>query len=101
MKWRILLKMPSYPMVKQKMIVAATTCLHNFIRENHAFDRHFCRCDRDLEYIPTIPQRYVRHQPSQNSSNASTSEAKDTKMDIFCDDLARAIMQSRVYLCSE
>jgi hypothetical protein len=45
MKWRILLKMPSYPMSKQKMIVAATMCLHNFIRENHALDRHFRRCD--------------------------------------------------------
>jgi hypothetical protein len=41
MKWRILLKMPSYPMSKQKMIVAATMCIHNFIRENHALDRHF------------------------------------------------------------
>jgi hypothetical protein len=25
-KWRILLKMSSYPMIKQKMIVAATMC---------------------------------------------------------------------------
>jgi hypothetical protein len=35
MKWCILLKMPSYSMEKQKMIVAATMCLHNYIRENH------------------------------------------------------------------
>ena len=55
MKWRILLKMPSYPMIKQKMIVAATMCLHNFIRENHALDKDFYRCDRDPDYVPTIP----------------------------------------------
>jgi hypothetical protein len=64
MKWRILLKMLSYPMSKQKMIVAVTMCLHNFILENHTLDRHFRRCDRDLNYIPTIPHRYARHAPS-------------------------------------
>jgi hypothetical protein len=32
MKWRILLKMLSYSMEKQKMIVVATMCLHNYIR---------------------------------------------------------------------
>jgi hypothetical protein len=57
MKWRILLKMPTYPMDKQKMIVVATMCLHNFICENSALDEDFQRCDRDLDYIPTIPSR--------------------------------------------
>jgi hypothetical protein len=41
MKWRILLKMPSFPLDKQKMIVAAIMCLHNFIRENNAQDKDF------------------------------------------------------------
>jgi hypothetical protein len=51
-KWRILYRMPSYPMEKQMMIVAATMCLHNFIRENHAEDKHFLKCDRNPDYNP-------------------------------------------------
>lgn len=49
-------KMLSYPIDKQKMIVTATMCLRNFIRENHALDRHFRRCDKDPDYVPMIPQ---------------------------------------------
>jgi hypothetical protein len=63
-EWGILLKMPSYPMSKQKMIVAVIMCLHNFIRENHALDMHFRRCDRDSDYMTTIAHRYARHAPS-------------------------------------
>jgi hypothetical protein len=70
MKWRILIKMPSYPMEKQKMIVAATMCLHNYIRENHVVDRDFQKCDRNPNYVPTIPSRYARH------SNASDTLTK-------------------------
>jgi hypothetical protein len=55
-KWIILFKMPSYPMDKQKMIIAATMCLHNFIRENDALDEDFQRCDRDPNYVQTIPK---------------------------------------------
>ncbi|XP_025806834.1 protein ALP1-like [Panicum hallii] len=55
MKWRILLKMPTYPLDKQMMIVAATICLHNYIRENYALDEDFQKCDRDPDYVPTIP----------------------------------------------
>jgi hypothetical protein len=33
--------------------VTATMCIHNFIRKNHALDKHFRRCDRDTEYMPT------------------------------------------------
>jgi hypothetical protein len=95
MKWRILLKMPSYPMSKQKMIVAATMCLHNFIRENHALDRHFRRCDRDPDYMPTILHRYARHAPPQNASDDLTSSTNDISMDRIRDNLALAIMQSR------
>ena len=82
-------------MSKQKMIVAAIMCLHNFIRENHALDRYFRRCDRDPDYVPTIPERYARHAPSRNASDASTSDANDMSMDRFRDDLAQAIFQSR------
>jgi hypothetical protein len=95
MKWRILLKMPSYPISKQKMIVTATMCLHNFIRENHAPDRHFRRCDQDLDYMPTIPHRYARHAPSQNTSDNSNSMANDISMDRICDNLVATILVSR------
>ncbi|XP_023156697.1 uncharacterized protein [Zea mays] len=94
MKWRILLNMSKYPMVKQKMIVAATMCLHNFIRQHHALDKDFERCDRDQDYVPTIPARY-RNQALSQSSSDTTSHANDRTMDRFCDDLALAISSSR------
>jgi hypothetical protein len=52
-------------MEKQMMIVAATMCLHNFIRENQALDKDFRKCDRNPDYVPTIPSRYRRHRISQ------------------------------------
>ncbi|XP_015688267.2 protein ALP1-like isoform X3 [Oryza brachyantha] len=61
MKWRILLKMPTYPMDKQEMIIASTMCLHNFIRQNCTSDKYFRRCDRDPDYVPTIPARYAKY----------------------------------------
>jgi hypothetical protein len=95
MKWRILLKMPIYPMSKQKMILVATTCLHNFIRENHALDRYFYRCDRDLDYIAAIPHMYARHAPPQNASDDFTSSTNDISMERIRDKLTVAILQSR------
>ena len=95
MKWRILLKMPSYSLEKQKMIVAATMCLHNFIRENSTSDIDFIKCDRNIDYVPTIPERYVKYLPSQNSSDVSTSQSSARSMDKFRDDIARAIFLSR------
>jgi hypothetical protein len=88
-------EIPSYPMSKQKMIVPVTMCIHNFIRENHALDRHFQRCDRNPKYMPTIPHRYVRHAPPSNASDGSTSSANDISMDIIHDDLAATILESR------
>jgi hypothetical protein len=95
MKWRILLKMSSYPMSKQKIIVATTMCLHNFIRENHALDRHFRRCDQDPDYMPIIPHRYARHAPPQNASDNSTSSTNDISMDMIRDNIAAVILQFR------
>jgi hypothetical protein len=92
-KWRILFKMPSYPMDKQKMIVVATMCLHNFIHENDALDENFQRCDQDFDYVPTIPTRYSRNDP-QNASDTSTTGASTRNMNMFRDDLAKAIWQS-------
>jgi len=76
----------------QKMIVAATMCLHNFIRETSTEDRHFARCDRDPDYVPTIPKRYRRY---LHAGDTSTPESDDRTMDRFRDDLARAIFLSR------
>ena len=90
MKWRILLKMPSFPLDKQKMIVVA--CLHNFICENNTQDIDFARCDRDPDYVPTIPARYRRY---LHAGDTSTPESDDRSMDRFRDDLAWAIFLSR------
>ena len=95
MKWRILLKMPSYPMIKQKMIVAATMCLHNYIRENHALDNDFLKCDRDPDYVPTIPTRYKKRDVIGNASDVDTPHANNSDMDRFRDDLARQMTLSR------
>jgi hypothetical protein len=77
------LHMLSYPMDKQKMIVAATMCLHNFIRENHANDKDFRKCDQNPDYVPTIPSRYRRHHVTQNAGDTSTSKSDDRTMDKF------------------
>ena len=82
-------------MDKQKMIVAATMCLHNYIRENTDEDKHFLKCDRNPDYIPTIPQRYARHLPSANASDTSTTQASQRSMNKFRDDLAGAISRGR------
>lgn len=94
MKWPILLKMPSYPMTKQKMIVAATMALHNFIREHGSGDWHFRRCDRDSNYVPTIPSRYRKYAISQDALGGSTSQSNDRSMDTFRDELATGIATS-------
>ena len=94
MKWRILLKMTTYPMDKQKMIVAATMCLRNFIRENSALDEDFQRCDRDPDYIPTISSHYRQHIP-QNASDTSTTGSSNRNMNRFSDDVLKVLWKSR------
>jgi hypothetical protein len=37
-------------MDKQKMFVAATMCVNNFIRENRFEDKDFSKCDRNPDY---------------------------------------------------
>ena len=91
MKWQILLKMPSYSIETQKMIVAATMTLHNYIRAHDREDVHFARCDRDPDYVPTIPERYKRYAVPTSASDSSTSEASGRDMDEFRDQLATAI----------
>jgi hypothetical protein len=81
--------MPSYSMDKQNMIVVASMCLYNYIRENDQDDKDFRKCDRSLEYVPTIPCRY------RNASDTSCSYSNDRSMDKFRDDIAKAILLSR------
>jgi hypothetical protein len=54
MKWRILLDLPCYPMLKQSKIIHACMALHNFIRDTKMADELFDKCDEDEEYM-TIP----------------------------------------------
>jgi hypothetical protein len=76
------------------MIIAATMCLRNFIRENSALDEDFQRCDRDPDYISTIPAHYRRHVP-QNASDTSTIGSSNRNMNRFRDDVAKALWESR------
>ena len=94
MKWQILLKMPNYSMDKQKMIVASYMTLHNYIREHDHGDEHFLMCDRDPDYVPTIPSRYQKYAISQDASDASIQEHSELSMDITRDELATAISLS-------
>ncbi|KAM3318532.1 hypothetical protein ACQJBY_035974 [Aegilops geniculata] len=91
MKWQILLKMPNYSVETQKMIVAASMALHNYIRYHDKGDLHFLRVDRDPNYVPTIPSRYQRYAIPPNASDTSTSEASDKDMDRFRNRLATDI----------
>ncbi|CAN6195300.1 unnamed protein product [Urochloa humidicola] len=52
-KWRILMKLPSYPMWKQTKIIMACMVIQNFIRESKIQDDDFDRYDHDENYVPT------------------------------------------------
>ena len=91
MKFQILLKMPKYSIDTQKMIVAAAMTLHNYIRAHDREDPHFARCDRDPDYVPTIPQRYKRYAVPANASDTSTPEVNGRDMDEIRDELATVI----------
>jgi hypothetical protein len=51
MKWRILLKMPSYSMEKQSKIIIACMALHNFIRDSNLSDNDFDTLASDETYV--------------------------------------------------
>ena len=51
MKWRILLKIPSYHEDKQKKIIVATMALHNFIRDSALVDNDFARAQKNEDYV--------------------------------------------------
>jgi hypothetical protein len=76
------------------MIVDTIMCLHNLIYENDALDEDFQGCDQDLDYLSIILTRYRRHVP-QNASCTSTTAPSTRNMNRLCDDLVKAIRQSR------
>jgi hypothetical protein len=51
MKWRILLKMPSYSMEKQLNIIITCMTLHNFIRDSNLSDNDFDTLASDEIYV--------------------------------------------------
>ncbi|XBI78160.1 hypothetical protein VPH35_087898 [Triticum aestivum] len=91
MKWQILLKMPNYSFQTQMKIVVATMTLHNYVRLHDKDDIHFVRCERDPDYVPTIPDRYKKYVIPSSASDASTSEASAPDMDRFRNELATTI----------
>lgn len=94
MKWQILLKMPNYSIQTQKMIIAATMTLHNYVRLHDKEDIHFLRCERDPDYVPTIPERYKKYVIPPNASDSSTPAESGPNMDLFRHELATAIALS-------
>jgi hypothetical protein len=83
--------MPNYSIETQKMIIATTMTLHNYVRHHDKGDLHFRRVERDPNYVPTIPSRFKRFAIPPNASDASTSEASEKNMDREHDILATAI----------
>ncbi|XP_062230104.1 protein ALP1-like [Phragmites australis] len=86
MKWRILLDLPSYPMLKQTRIIHACMTLHNFIRDSVMSDEDFDMCDQDENYMPI---------PSQGSGENSELGEEEGDMNIFRDNLANALYAMR------
>lgn len=81
-KWRMLLKVPSFPLAKQSQIIVACMALHNFIRESKLLDEDFDRCDRDEHYVPIEASM---SQPRRRDTGASD---EDRNMNTFRDQLA-------------
>ncbi|WVZ88820.1 hypothetical protein U9M48_035291 [Paspalum notatum var. saurae] len=88
MKWQILYNMPSYSMTKHKRIVVATMVVHNFIRKHRTEDLDFARFDRDLDFVPTIPERYNKF---ATVADGSTTMQNAPTMDAFRNELATAL----------
>ena len=91
MKWQILLKMPSYSIKTQKMIVVATMALHNYVRFHDESDINFVRCDRDPDYVPTIPEWQKKFIVPTNALDTSTLEENGVDMDLVRNQLATDI----------
>jgi hypothetical protein len=65
--------------------------LHNHIREYSSGDVDFANCDRDLDFVLTIPDRYNKYAMLPHTSYDSTFEASFFMMDEFCDSVAKSL----------
>jgi len=83
--------MPSFSMLTQKKVVAATIVIHNFIREHASGNVDFAKFDRDPNSVPTIPAKYNKYAVSRHASDTSTTEASFVTMDTFRNSLATSI----------
>jgi len=72
--------MSSYAIERQKIIVATTMCVHNFIHDNHYDNKDFRQYDQNPGYVPTIPLSYKKNFPSHHAADTSTSESRDRYM---------------------
>ena len=77
-----------------KTIVPATMTLHNYVRFHDEEDIHFVRCDRDPDYVPTIPERYKKFVVPSHASDTSTIAENGEDMDVFRQELATSIALS-------
>ncbi|PKU61791.1 uncharacterized protein LOC110103944 isoform X1 [Dendrobium catenatum] len=58
-KWIVLQDMPFFSFEKQRLIVAATMALHNYIRRHHSrSDPDFREYDENPEFVPSETQKY-------------------------------------------
>jgi hypothetical protein len=65
--------------------------LHNYICEHSSGDADFANCDRDPNFVLTIPDRYNKYAVSSHAFDDSTSEASFLTMDSFRDSVATSI----------
>jgi hypothetical protein len=83
-KWRILFKVPSYPLRKQAKIIVACMTLHNFIRESDLADKEFDKCDNDDNSQPLLDEtrrrRFNRGQQMEPDS-VDMNVVRDTIVD--------------------
>jgi hypothetical protein len=65
--------------------------LLNYICDHSSGDVDFANCDRGLNFVPTIPDRYNKYAVSSHASNDSTSKESFLVMDAFRDSVATSL----------
>ena len=86
-KWRILFKVPSYPLRKQAKNIVACMALHNFIRESHLADKEFDRCDNDENYQPLLEETRRRRRNTRGEEMEPDSVDMNQLRDRIADGL--------------
>ena len=81
MKWRILLGIPRRKLERQKMIISACMCLHNYIRDSKLSDQHFDMFESG---------GYV-HEESASYPSAPLEDDDGTIMKALRNDIAKSV----------